>query len=168
MIRAELLIDEGDPFNNLKFEQSIARLKARNLFATVKKRVTNGLNVNQKVIEIEVEEKPTGEISAGAGIGTNGASIEFSISENNWLGKGVAISTNAAISAAFGSPAKTSQIMPAMLASGSIPNVSLAEYNSSTTAQKAAYATQITSKISKGDQKLTQLASNAINGIGGT
>jgi outer membrane protein insertion porin family len=99
VIRAELLIDEGDPFNNLKFEQSIARLKARNLFATVKKRVTNGLNVNQKVIEIEVEEKPTGEISAGAGIGTNGASIEFSITENNWLGKGVAISTNAAISA---------------------------------------------------------------------
>jgi|TARA_B110000483_G_C18144941_1_gene523034 hypothetical protein len=78
------------------------------------------------------------------------------------------ILSNAAISAAFGSPAKTSQIMPAMLASGSIPNVSLAEYNSSTTAQKAAYATQITSKISKGDQKLTQLASNAINGIGGT
>ena len=76
--------------------------------------------------------------------------------------------SNAAISAAFASPAKTSQIMPVMLASGSIPNVSLSEYNSSTTAQKAAYTTQITSKISKGDQKLTQLASNAINGLGGT
>ena len=99
VIRSELLIDEGDPFNNLKFEQSIARLKARNLFSTVKKRVINGLNINQKVIEIEVEEKPTGEISAGAGIGTNGASFEFNITENNWLGKGIAVTTSAAVSA---------------------------------------------------------------------
>ena len=35
-----------------------------------------------------IEEKPTGEISAGAGIGTNGGSFGISISENNWLGEG--------------------------------------------------------------------------------
>ena len=28
---------------------------------------------------------PTGEISAGAGVGTNGGSLAFQISENNWL-----------------------------------------------------------------------------------
>ena len=32
---------------------------------------------------------PTGEISAGAGIGTNGGSFGFNIKENNWLGKGI-------------------------------------------------------------------------------
>ena len=31
---------------------------------------------------------PTGEISAGAGVGTNGGSLAFKISENNWLGEG--------------------------------------------------------------------------------
>ena len=41
-----------------------------------------------KVIDIRVEEQPTGEISAGAGVGTNGGSFAFQIKENNWLGEG--------------------------------------------------------------------------------
>ena len=44
-----------------------------------------------------MEEKPTGEISAGAGVGTNGGSFAFSISENNWLGKGLKVETFAEI-----------------------------------------------------------------------
>jgi outer membrane protein insertion porin family len=99
VIRGELLLDEGDPFNNLKIEQSIAKLKSRNLFGSVNKKIIKGSNNNQKIIEIEVEEKPTGEISAGAGIGTNGASFAFKISENNWLGRGVNISTTVDVSA---------------------------------------------------------------------
>ena len=43
---------------------------------------------NLKIINIEVVEKPTGEISAGAGIGTDGGSFAIGISENNWLGEG--------------------------------------------------------------------------------
>ena len=35
-----------------------------------------------------MEEKPTGEIAAGAGIGTSGGTIAFNIKENNWLGEG--------------------------------------------------------------------------------
>ena len=99
VIRAELLLDEGDPFNNLKLTQSIARLKGRNLFGVVKNKITDGSNKDQKKIKIEVEEKPTGEISAGAGIGTNGGSFSFNVSENNWLGKGINVSTNVDISA---------------------------------------------------------------------
>ena len=41
---------------------------------------------------------PTGEISAGAGIGTNGGSFAFSVKENNWLGKGMQVSANADVS----------------------------------------------------------------------
>ena len=41
-----------------------------------------------KIIDIEVEEKPTGEISAGAGIGTSGGTFALGIKENNWLGEG--------------------------------------------------------------------------------
>ena len=38
-----------------------------------------GSTKDQKIIDIEVEEKPTGEISAGAGIGTSGGSVAFNI-----------------------------------------------------------------------------------------
>ena len=99
VIRAELLLDEGDPFNNLKLEQSISRLKARNIFGMIEKKVIDGSSKDQKIIQIDVEEKPTGEISAGAGVGTNGASFSFKISENNWLGKGVSVVTSANVSA---------------------------------------------------------------------
>ena len=99
VIRSELLLDEGDPYSNLKLEQSVAKLKARNLFSVVKKTITDGSSKDQKIIKIEVEEKATGEISAGAGIGTSGGSLAFSLSENNWLGRGVAVSTGFDISA---------------------------------------------------------------------
>jgi outer membrane protein insertion porin family len=99
VIRSELLLDEGDPFSALKLQKSIAKLKARNLFGVVQKKITNGENTNQKIIEILVEEKPTGEISAGAGVGSEGASFAFNITENNWLGKGVQIGTNIEVSA---------------------------------------------------------------------
>ena len=94
VIRAELLLDEGDPFSDLKLDQSIARLKARNIFGLVKNKVTVGSNKDLKIIEIDVEEKPTGEISAGAGIGTNGGNVAFSVSENNWLGRGIGVTTS--------------------------------------------------------------------------
>ena len=48
----------------------------------------DGSEDNLKIININVEEMPTGEISAGAGIGTEGGSFAFNISENNWLGEG--------------------------------------------------------------------------------
>ena len=43
---------------------------------------------NLKKIDISIEEKPTGEISAGAGVGTNGGTFLISVKENNWLGEG--------------------------------------------------------------------------------
>ena len=98
VIRSELLLDEGDPFNNLKLDQSIAKLKSRNLFGEVKSEILDGSVKGQKIIKISVEEKPTGEISAGAGIGTTGGSFTATITENNWLGKGIALSTSLDVS----------------------------------------------------------------------
>ena len=99
VIRGEFLLDEGDPFSTLKLDQTVAKLKARNIFGEIKKTITDGSKKDQKIIDIEVEEKPTGEISAGAGAGTAGLSAAFNVTENNWLGKGVNISTNVDISA---------------------------------------------------------------------
>ena len=99
VIRSELLVDEGDPFNKLKFEKSIAKLKARNIFGEVKYKIQDGSSSDLKLVQIEVEEKPTGEISAGAGIGTSGGAFAFNVSENNWLGKGINLSTSLDVSA---------------------------------------------------------------------
>ena len=88
VIRGELIIDEGDPFTKLNLDKSISKIKARGIFKSVNQEVSQGSDKNLRVISINVEEKPTGEIAAGAGIGTNGGSFGFSVSENNWLGKG--------------------------------------------------------------------------------
>ncbi len=88
VIRGELSIDEGDPFTKLNLEKSIAKIKSRNIFKDVNYEIEDGSVNNLKIVNINVEEKPTGEISAGAGIGTNGGSFAISISENNWLGEG--------------------------------------------------------------------------------
>ncbi len=88
VIRSELLIDEGDPFTSLALNKSISKIKSRNIFKSVTSEIKDGNNKNLKIIDIIVEEKPTGEISAGAGVGTNGGSFAINISENNWLGRG--------------------------------------------------------------------------------
>ncbi len=88
VIRGELLLDEGDPFTDLNLKKSISKIKSRRIFADVKSKIIDGSKKNLKIIDIEVEEQPTGEISAGAGIGTNGGQFALNVSENNWLGKG--------------------------------------------------------------------------------
>ena len=88
VIRSEMDLDEGDPFTNLKLDKSISNIKSRNIFKEVKYEVSEGSEKNLRKIDITVEEKPTGEISAGAGVGTNGGSFAFTVKENNYLGEG--------------------------------------------------------------------------------
>ena len=88
VIRSELLLDEGDPLTNINLEKSISEIKDRRIFKKVTYDVADGTKKNLKVININVEEQPTGEIGAGAGIGTSGGTLAFNIKENNWLGEG--------------------------------------------------------------------------------
>lgn len=88
VIRGKLLLDEGDPFSELALNKSISKLKSLGIFSDVTLKVADSKVQNQKKITINVEEKPTGEISAGAGIGTSGGSFAFVVTENNWLGTG--------------------------------------------------------------------------------
>ncbi len=92
VIRGELLLDEGDPFTKLKLDKSISKIKSRNIFGTVESKVSNGSSPDLKIIDITIEEKPTGEVSAGAGVGTDGGNFAFMVTENNWLGEGKNIS----------------------------------------------------------------------------
>lgn len=99
VIRNSLIVDEGDAYNKFLFDKSINSIKSRGIFKSVKSNINNSLSDNQKkIINIIVEESPTGEIFAGAGTGTSGATISAGIKENNYLGKGVKLSTNFLIS----------------------------------------------------------------------
>ena len=93
VIRNSLIIDEGDPYNEILFNKSIQSVKAKNIFKTVKYKSKIN-NKNNKIIDIIVEEKATGEIFAGAGAGTTGTSISAGIKENNYLGLGIKLDTN--------------------------------------------------------------------------
>tara|TARA_Y100000590_G_scaffold470542_1_gene666177 strand:+ start:696 stop:2936 length:2241 start_codon:yes stop_codon:yes gene_type:complete len=94
VIRNNLTLDEGDTFNKILHKRSINNLKALNFFKTVESNISEGSSKDNKIINIEVEEKPTGEISAGAGVGTSGTMLGFSVKENNFLGRGVEFATN--------------------------------------------------------------------------
>jgi outer membrane protein insertion porin family len=94
IIRNSLIVDEGDPYNEILFNKSINILKSRNIFGSVTSKISEGSDPSLKIIDITVEEKPTGEISLGAGVGTSGGTIGGGIKENNFLGKGIALDTN--------------------------------------------------------------------------
>ena len=98
VIRGELLVDEGDPFSELLVNKSLNKIRGRNIFGKVEQKTFPGSTDDLKILEINVEEKATGEIMAGAGVGTEGTSFMFSVRENNWLGKGVHLTSALSIS----------------------------------------------------------------------
>ena len=98
VIRNQLEVDEGDPFNKLLHAKSINNLKALRIFADVKDEVVSGENPQQKDIKITVEEKPTGEILASAGVGNDGGTVGFSVSEKNFMGRGIGLVSSLTLS----------------------------------------------------------------------
>ena len=97
VIRNQLEIDEGDPYNEILTKKSENNLKNLNFFKSVKTNVVEGKSSNNKIINYELEEKPTGEITAGAGVGTDGGSFFVGVKENNYLGKGISTKVDASI-----------------------------------------------------------------------
>ncbi len=98
VIRNQLEVDEGDAFNKLLHAKSINNLKALRIFADVKDEVVSIENSQQKNIKITVEEKPTGEILASAGVGNDGGTVGFSVSEKNFMGRGVGLVSSLTLS----------------------------------------------------------------------
>ena len=98
VIRDKLEIDEGDPYNELLNAKSVNNLRASGLFSNVTSSLEEGSSNNSKIVNLEVTEKPTGEISVGAGAGSDGGTVAFSVSENNFLGKGIKLGASTRIS----------------------------------------------------------------------
>ncbi len=98
VIRNQFEIDEGDPYNEILANKSVNNLKSLNFFKNVTSEILEGSSPDLKVINVSIEEKPTGEISAGAGVGTQGSTLAFGVRENNYLGKGITLDSNLSLS----------------------------------------------------------------------
>ncbi len=93
VLRNQLEIDEGDPYNSILATKSVNNIKSLNFFKDVQLKVVDA-GFGFKEMNITLTEKPTGEIMAGAGVGTSGASISIGVKENNYLGKGIGLESN--------------------------------------------------------------------------
>ena len=98
VIRNKLIVDEGDPLNSLLYNKSIDNIRSLRIFKQVDGKIKKGTDENLKIIDIIVEEQPTGEIALAAGVGTSGSTIGGGVNEKNFLGKGINLNTNLEIS----------------------------------------------------------------------
>lgn len=89
VIRREFRLIEGDAFNTSKLRRSQQRIQNLGFFAKVDVQNNPGSSPDRTVIDVEVEEKPTGELSFGLGFSTlDGPIGDISIRERNFLGRG--------------------------------------------------------------------------------
>jgi outer membrane protein insertion porin family len=99
VIRREFDVSEGDAFNQVLIQRAKKRLEALDFFEKVEVSTVPGSEPDQVVLVVDVVEKSTGEFSIGAGYSsggdTEGPTIEGSISERNFLGRGQFIKLSA-------------------------------------------------------------------------
>ena len=89
VIRREFRLVEGDAYNPLLVDRAKKRLTALGLFKTVEVKRTPGSAADRVVLNVEVVEQSTGELSFGAGYSTSEGIIgDVSITERNLLGNG--------------------------------------------------------------------------------
>ncbi|RUU01237.1 outer membrane protein assembly factor BamA, partial [Mesorhizobium sp. USDA-HM6] len=99
VIRREFDVSEGDAFNQVLIQRAKKRLEALDYFEKVDISTVPGSAPDQVVLVVDVVEKSTGEFSIGAGYSTGGEtpgpSVEGSITERNFLGRGQYIKLSA-------------------------------------------------------------------------
>lgn len=92
VIRREFDLSEGDAFNQVMVKRAKKRLEDLNYFEKVDISTAPGTEPDQVVLVVDVVEKSTGEFSIGAGYSTGGetpgATIQGSVTERNFLGRG--------------------------------------------------------------------------------
>jgi len=89
VIRREFDLSEGDAYNRALVDRAERRLKNLNYFKTVK--ITNepGSAPDRVVVNVDVEEQPTGEFSISGGYSTaDGLIAEVSVADRNLMGRG--------------------------------------------------------------------------------
>src|ERR1700692_4696822 len=90
VIRREFDISEGDAYNRALVDRAERRLKNLDFFKTVKVTTEPGSSSDRVILNVDLEEKSTGDFSVSGGYSTtDGPLAEVSISERNLLGRGL-------------------------------------------------------------------------------
>jgi outer membrane protein insertion porin family len=98
VIRRELAAIEGDYFSGESFRKSAANLRRLDYFEDVEIQTRKGSSDEEIVLDIKVEERPTGVFAAGAGYSSEeNAFVLFELGERNLFGKGYSLFANARI-----------------------------------------------------------------------
>ncbi len=93
VVRRQFRIVEGDPFNPREIRESAERIRALGFFSNAEVDAREGSSPDQVVIDVNVEEQPTGSLSLGGSFSTNsGFALTASFSEDNFLGRGQRLS----------------------------------------------------------------------------
>lgn len=89
VIRREFRVVEGDPYNAAQIRRSEQRIKNLGFFEKVELTTARTDSPDKVDINVNIQEKSTGEINFGAGYSTtDGALVNAGIRERNLLGKG--------------------------------------------------------------------------------
>lgn len=89
VIRRQFRTVEGDPFNPREIRASAERIRALGYFSDAQVETRAGSTPQQVIVDVNVEEQPTGTLSFGASYGADaGVGFNASLSENNFLGRG--------------------------------------------------------------------------------
>jgi outer membrane protein insertion porin family len=90
VIRREFRLNEGDTFSALKVKRSQDRIQSLGFFQDkLEIKQTEGSTPDRVVLGVNVEEKPTGQLSLSGGYSSlERFVVQLAVSENNFMGKG--------------------------------------------------------------------------------
>ena len=90
VIRREFRLNEGDAFNSLKVKRSQDRIQSLGFFQEkLEIKQTEGSSPDRVVLGVNVEEKPTGQLSVSGGYSSlERFVVQLAVSQNNFMGKG--------------------------------------------------------------------------------
>lgn len=92
VIRRQFDTVEGDPFNPREIRNAAERIRALGFFANVDVNSRAGSSDDQVVVDVDVEEQLTGNLSFGGTFSTDsGFGVVINFSERNFLGRGQSV-----------------------------------------------------------------------------
>lgn len=102
VIRRQFDLVEGDPFNAREIEQAEDRIRGLGFFEAATVDVRPGTAPGRAIVDVEVEEAPTGSLSLGGAFSsTDGPTAQIGLRERNFLGRGQSLSGAVSFSSEF-------------------------------------------------------------------
>ncbi|WP_124111831.1 outer membrane protein assembly factor BamA [Palleronia sp. THAF1] len=95
VVRRQFRVVEGDPFNPREIRAAAERIRALGYFADVQAEGREGSSPSQVVVDVNVEEQPTGSLTLGGSFSSDsGLGVNIGFQERNFLGRGQTVGVN--------------------------------------------------------------------------